>query len=137
MITLKYLDCNSNSDFLINLFNELEKLIDEKLIWNISNIRLTQKYYGDYSPNGNFESKNNAYDFENKVNKEKKVSIDIEELNNILKDTQAVETINISVKKIKDDVVYIKIIDGDLISIDSSNCIVNKFLLEKYKNYLL
>lgn len=89
---MKVLECNEPNDnisFLYDIINNMN--IDKlKYKWVISDLDLVPIFHGDYSGIGREESESVSYNFIKRIEKEKVIVINSDELFTILKDTQTI-----------------------------------------------
>lgn len=89
---MRVLECyepNDNTHFFGEILKGLN--IDEaKYKWVISDLNLIPIFHGDYSGIGGKEPQGIAYHFMERVEREKAVIVDINEMYNILEDTQSI-----------------------------------------------
>lgn len=89
---MKVLECsepNDNISFLYDIINSLN--IDKlKYKWVISDLDLVPIFHGDYSGIGGEERESVSYNFIKRIEKEKVIVLNSDELFTILKDTQTI-----------------------------------------------
>lgn len=89
---MKTFECNDGNDnifFLYDLINDL-KIDKSKYKWIISDLDLIPIFHGDISGVGGIEKKRIAYEFVKRIEQEKVIVLDSDELYKVLEDTQSI-----------------------------------------------
>ncbi|MBT2288841.1 hypothetical protein J7E73_06745 [Paenibacillus albidus] len=158
MLKFQYSDANHNSSFITNLLD----IIHEKwrnVYWGVSDIEIIPKYTGDYSGSGQHKSIEVAFNFGNKVEREKIAFLTLSQFMEVLEDTQTIRKAvlicfpndvpfdyNLRPRVESKDTykiqhesaqLEIRILDGDLFYIMSIESEITLLLEEKMQDFIL
>ena len=121
MIEIIYEDCNSNIQFIKEMFLKIGLMVKEELMWNISNFDSVPVNSEDYSGVGGTVngSRQRVYLFQQRILNEHTVVIEHKELINLFSDIRTIYE-GVFVATIDGYQSKISIFDGDIISIQGN-----------------
>ncbi|WP_322906644.1 hypothetical protein [Paenibacillus campi] len=158
MLKLQYSDANNNSEFIINLLEVINKKWSD-IYWGAGDIEIIPKYNDDYPGTGKNKSIEVAFNFGNKVEREKIAYLTFSQFMEVLEDTQTIR--NAVLNCFPDDVPFdynfrprvaaselnkiqhelaqleIRILDGDLFFILSKDREVILLIEEQTQEFIL
>ncbi|WP_110930198.1 hypothetical protein [Paenibacillus bouchesdurhonensis] len=158
MLKLRYSDANNNSNFIINLLEVINKKWSN-IYWAVGDIEIIPKYNGDYPGTGQNKSIEVAFNFGNKVEREKIAYLKLSQFMEVLEDTQTIRNAVLicfpndvpfdynlrprveanKLNKIQHELAQleIRILDGDLFYILSKEREITLLLEEQLQEFIL
>lgn len=158
MLKLRYYDANNNSDFIINLLEVINKKWSN-IYWGVGDIEIIPRYNDDYPGTGQNKSIEVAFNFGNKVEREKIAYLTLSQFMEVLEDTQTIRNAVLicfpnvvpfdynlrprvevnELNKIQHELAQleIRILDGDLFCILSKEREITLLLEEQMQEFIL
>lgn len=118
MKQIMYEDCNNNIQFIKDMFRKISSIVENELIWSVSNLDSIPVDIEDYNGIGGTvnNSRQRVYLFQQRILNEHTIVIGHDELMNLFDDIRTIYE-GIFVVAINDHQSKISIFDGDIIKI--------------------